>query len=320
MATSKASTSGLTGSKFKDASAGTAKIPELVDAPTIGTATRSGQNISVPFTPADRGGTATSFTVTSSPSSITGSGATSPIVVSGLTSGTNYTFTVAGVNASGTGPSSEASNSISPLANPVWNLNSPLTFNSTQNYVADASVDSIAMIAFSGGSSGGSGGPPVFVGGDVNWAGGNSGSGGAQGFAYSGVTTIPLGGATYLITVGAAGGSSSVGSLLTSSGGGSAPTKTAGNVQGGTQTTGGNVQVGSGLFTVQNYQYGGAGGNPGQAGFSPHGGAGGYPGAGGNGLGGGGGGGGGGVKHGTGAGGGGAGFPGRVIIFEKKTP
>ena len=318
MAITKASASGLAGSKFKDASAGTTKIAALPDAPTIGTATRSGSNISVPFTLATRGGTATSFVVTSSPGSITGSGASSPIIVAGLTSGTNYTFTVAGLNASGTGASSAASNSIAPLADPVWQLNSPVTLNSTQNYTAGPSVTDIAMVVFSGGSNGDSGSPGTYVGGDVNYAGGSPGGGGAQGFAYSGVSSVPVGGATYLVTVGAAGGSSSVGSLLTSSGGGNAPTKTAGNAQGGTQTTGGNVQVGSGLFTVQNYSYGGAGGSSGQAGFSPHGGN--FGGGSASGLGGGGGGGNAGNPFPQGGGGGGgSGFPGRVIIFEKKT-
>jgi hypothetical protein len=318
MAVTKASASGLAGSKFKDASAGTEKIAALPDAPTVGTATRSGSNISVPFTLATRGGTPVSFTVTSSPGSLTGSGASSPIIVAGLTSGTNYTFTVTATNASGTGPASAASNSISPLADPVWQLNSPLTFNSTANYVADASVTDFAMVVFSGGSSGDPGGNPTYVGGDINWQGGSPGGGGAQGFAYSGVSSVPTGGATYLVTVGAAGGNSSVGSLLTSTGGGNAPTKTAGNAQGGTQTTGGNVQVGSGLFTVQNYPYGGAGGGPGQSGFSPYGGN--FGGGSATGLGGGGGGGvGGNPFPPSGGGGGGAGYPGRVIIFEKKT-
>jgi hypothetical protein len=78
------------------------------DAPTIGTATSTGATtVSVTFTaPANNGGSAiTGFTVTSSPSGITGTGGSSPITVSGLSTGTAYTFTVTATNAIGTFPS-----------------------------------------------------------------------------------------------------------------------------------------------------------------------------------------------------------------------
>lgn len=58
----------------------------------------------------------TSYTVTSSPSSFTGTGASSPITVSGLSSGTTYTFTVTATNANGTSSASSASNSVTPIA------------------------------------------------------------------------------------------------------------------------------------------------------------------------------------------------------------
>lgn len=88
-------------------------------APTIGTATSpSSTTASVTFTaPADLGIPAviTGYTVTSSPGGLTGTGASSPITVSGLTTGTAYTFTVTATNASGTGPASAASNSVTPI-------------------------------------------------------------------------------------------------------------------------------------------------------------------------------------------------------------
>jgi hypothetical protein len=90
------------------------EIVDVPDAPTMGTATAGLGSVSVAFTPATTGGTASLYTAISNPGAITGTSATSPITVSGLTAGTNYTFTVRGSNSTGTGPYSSASNSISP--------------------------------------------------------------------------------------------------------------------------------------------------------------------------------------------------------------
>ena len=93
--------------------------PAPPGAPTIGTATQaSSTSVSVTFTaPSNLGIPAviTGYTVTSSPGGITGTGASSPVVVSGLTTGTAYTFTVTATNATGTGPASAASNSVTPM-------------------------------------------------------------------------------------------------------------------------------------------------------------------------------------------------------------
>ena len=69
------------------------------DAPTIGTATAVSGEATVPFTaPSSNGGSAiTSYTATSSPGDFTGTisqSGSGSIIVSGLTSGTAYTFTV----------------------------------------------------------------------------------------------------------------------------------------------------------------------------------------------------------------------------------
>jgi hypothetical protein len=90
------------------------EIVDVPDAPTIGTATAGMANASVPFTAATTGGTVSTFTAISSPGSFTGTSATSPITVSGLTAGTSYTFTVRGTNSTGTGSYSSSSNSIVP--------------------------------------------------------------------------------------------------------------------------------------------------------------------------------------------------------------
>jgi FtsP/CotA-like multicopper oxidase with cupredoxin domain len=58
------------------------------------------------------GGPITLYTVTASPGGNVATGAASPITVSGLTTGTSYTFTVTATNAEGTGLPSLASNSV----------------------------------------------------------------------------------------------------------------------------------------------------------------------------------------------------------------
>jgi hypothetical protein len=67
--------------------------------------------------PFSTGGTPiTSYSVTSNPGGFTGSGAASPITVTGLTDGTSYTFTVVATNAVGNSQPSSASNAVTPGA------------------------------------------------------------------------------------------------------------------------------------------------------------------------------------------------------------
>lgn len=71
----------------------------------------------VSFTPGTNGSSATSnYTVTASPGGQTATGTTSPITISGLTNGTQYTFTVTATNSSGTSSPSDASNAVTPSA------------------------------------------------------------------------------------------------------------------------------------------------------------------------------------------------------------
>ena len=332
MAITKASASGLAGSKFKDASAGTSKVVDVPDQPTVNAATNSGSGARISFGASSRGGIPTAYTITSSPGAVTATGNTSPIDIFGLTPSTAYTFTVRAENVRGNSPQSNASDTVTTVATPTWQTGNVLTFNSTQNYAVDTMVSDIAMVVFSGGGNGGAGNTHNGI--------GNGGGGGTGGNAWSGVVAMPgygTGGSTILLTVGAGGlGVTSVGSYLNSSGGGNANAKTAGNVQ-LSNGTGGNIQVGSGLFTVQNFAYGGAGGGGGwgsssnqsaggSAGSSPYGGHGGgggsyWGGAGGGGTGNGpaGGGGGGGGYHGGSPGGGGSGATGVIKIIEKKS-
>lgn len=97
---------------------GTGTATVVPTAPVNPTAVAGPADVVVSFTPgtADTTNTATSFVVTASPGGATASGAASPITVPGLTVGTAYTFTVAGVNNVGTGAASVASGPATPVA------------------------------------------------------------------------------------------------------------------------------------------------------------------------------------------------------------
>jgi hypothetical protein len=95
------------------------------NAPTIGAATDVGTNqaynngaATVTFTPSATGVVATSYTVTSSPGGYTATGTSSPLTVTGLQSGTSYTFSVIATNAFGNSSASAASNSITATTVP----------------------------------------------------------------------------------------------------------------------------------------------------------------------------------------------------------
>ena len=91
--------------------------------PTIGTASTSAPaTASVTFTAPSYLGkpTGTSYIATSNPGAITGTSSTSPISVTGLTNGTAYTFTVKLNNGVVDSLSSEASNSVTPVAPPFF--------------------------------------------------------------------------------------------------------------------------------------------------------------------------------------------------------
>ena len=69
--------------------------------------------------PASNGGaTITNYVVTSNPAGGTGSGSASPIAVSGLTDGIEYTFTLVATNSAGNSPASAASNAVIPVGAP----------------------------------------------------------------------------------------------------------------------------------------------------------------------------------------------------------
>lgn len=88
-------------------------------APTGVVADAGDAEASVSFTaPGDGGSPITSYTVTASPGGRTSTCPGSPCVVSGLTNGTAYTFTVVAVNANGSSSASAASNTVTPALAP----------------------------------------------------------------------------------------------------------------------------------------------------------------------------------------------------------
>ena len=125
-------------------SSATTTVTTNSNAPTIGTATvLDASSISVAFTPPSGTGTITSYTVTSSPGGLTGTGTSSPITVTGLTSNTAYTFTVTATNSSGTSVASSSSTSVTTLPS------SPTIGTAS---VLDSSSVSVAFTTPSGGN------------------------------------------------------------------------------------------------------------------------------------------------------------------------
>lgn len=114
---------GTSGPSIASSSVTATTVP---DAPTsvVATNTPSGRAYnnglaSVVFTePATGGKAISSYTITSSPGSFTGTGPSSPITVAGLQSSTQYTYTVTATNANGTGVASSASSLVTATTIP----------------------------------------------------------------------------------------------------------------------------------------------------------------------------------------------------------
>ncbi|WP_240220086.1 Ig-like domain-containing protein [Rheinheimera hassiensis] len=125
-------------------------------APTIGTATAGDSQVTVAFTaPANTGGTTiTGYTVTSNPGGFNGTGAGSPITVTGLTNGVAYTFTVTATNSAGTGTASVASSPATPAAAQTITFANPGTQNFGTTPTLTATSDSGLTPTFTSSTTG----------------------------------------------------------------------------------------------------------------------------------------------------------------------
>jgi len=92
-------------------------VTTVPDVPTaVSAATSSPNQATISFTPGSDGGSSILYYVASStPGNLIATSTNSPIVVTGLTNGTEYTFTVYAVNSVGTSTPSSASNAVTPI-------------------------------------------------------------------------------------------------------------------------------------------------------------------------------------------------------------
>jgi hypothetical protein len=168
---------------------------KVADAPTIGTLSNAGAtSLSITFTaPSDVGGGAITGYIavaidSSSGATLTGTGASSPVTISGLTTGNTYTAKVAATNAFGSGPLSAASNSAVPALIP---FSQSYTTPGSYTFIAPAGYSQLNVIAIGAGGAGGMGG------------GGTAGGGGG-GYAQSlNLSVTP--GSSYAVVVGTGG-------------------------------------------------------------------------------------------------------------------
>ncbi|WP_390903733.1 putative Ig domain-containing protein [Shewanella seohaensis] len=129
----------------------------VAGAPTSVVATAGDTQASVAFVaPANTGGTTiTGYRVTTSPPDVAPVNvAGSPTVITGLTNGQAYTFTVAADNSAGTGPASAASNSITPKATQTITFNNPGAQNFGASPMFSATSDSGLLPTFTSSTTG----------------------------------------------------------------------------------------------------------------------------------------------------------------------
>lgn len=282
---------------------------KVANAPTIGTATvASGTSVSVTFTAPScvGGGAISSYSAycTTTGTNIT-TGASSPLTVTGLTTGNAYTFKVIATNVYGPSYPSAASNSATPVAIGQQ----AYTTSGTYTWVAPAGVTSISAVAVGGGGTYGYTSTP-----GCRFSGGGGGA-----LAYrNNITVVP--GNSYTVLVGASapynppggsGGNSTFNSTTLGAGGGVGGSGLTGGAGGSVLNGTGGAGGSGGSTTIGAIRYPGGGGAGGYSGAGGAGGCGNLTSAGACGSAGSGGGGGGGAGYTYGGSGGGVGILGQ---------
>ena len=136
---------------------------KVANAPTIGSATAGNQKACVAFTAPScvGGGAITSYTAVSNPGFKIGTGSSSPVTVSCLTTCTAYTFTVSANNAYGPSTFSAASGSATPFTAGtvgIFALANSTTTRNKYTYSGDVNASATASSAVSYGGSAASNG------------------------------------------------------------------------------------------------------------------------------------------------------------------
>jgi hypothetical protein len=110
--------------------------------PIIGTATDGGNgtSVSVAFTGNNVANGTITYTALSTPGSLTATGPASPITVTGLTSGTAYTFQVKAGNSLGDSAYSAASNSVTPVQPTAFESIATVTLSSAASDITFTSI------------------------------------------------------------------------------------------------------------------------------------------------------------------------------------
>lgn len=194
-------------------------VTTVPDKPAAPSATAGNAQATVSWTAPSTGGKAiSSYTVTSSPGSISANTTGTSVVVTGLTNGTAYTFTVVATNANGNSLASDPSPSVSPVnPKPVvtgGTLTSDATYyyrTFTTNGTLDISVAPLTAdyLVLSGGGAGGYGYMQYSKVG--NLFSGTGGGGGCGGVTY--LTSQNLTTGSRAITIGAGGTGSKIQSV-----------------------------------------------------------------------------------------------------------
>jgi hypothetical protein len=139
-----------------------AKAP---NAPTNAVAAKGNTNAEISFSiPSSPYGAIIEYRATSTPGNFTGTSASSPITVNGLTNGESYTFQVTAINAFGDSPGSNVTNAVIPSLN-----GQRLYTQGTFTFIVPANTFSVSVVCVGAGGAGGYGSYNAGAGGGLRY-------------------------------------------------------------------------------------------------------------------------------------------------------